>query len=72
MKKITWIEFLVIFAVVLILALRIIYGREWLAWEYQLIKSYGINLFVYDMIKIGVLVSIGAYYLKRRLKKLRK
>jgi len=69
MKNITWVEILVISAIVLILALRIIYGREWLTWEYQLIKSYRVNLFVYDMIKIGVLVSIGVYYLKRHLKK---
>jgi len=67
--KITWVEILVISAVVLILALKIIYGREWLSWEYLLIKSHGINLFVYDVIKIGVLVSIGAYCLNRRLKK---
>jgi hypothetical protein len=67
--KTTWVEILVISAIVPILALRIIYGRQWLAWEYRLIESYGINLFVYDMIKTAVLVSIGAYYLMRSRRK---
>jgi len=53
-------------------ALRIIYGRQWIAWEDRLVESLGINTTAYYFIKITVLVIVAGYLLIRERRKRRK
>jgi hypothetical protein len=50
-------------------ALRIIYGQQWLAWEYNLIESWGINRLAYDLAKTGILIGIASSFLIRQKRK---
>lgn len=73
--KTIWIEILIITAIILIpmsWAVRIIYGRQWLTWEYNLIESWGINQLAYDLTKIGLLIGITSYFLIRQKQKRKK
>ena len=46
--------------------------RQWLAWEYNLIASWGINLLAYDLAKTGLLIGIASYFLIRQKRKQKK
>lgn len=73
--KTIWVEILLIAAIILIpvsFTLRIIYGRQWRAWEYNLIESWGVNRLAYDMTKIGILIGIAGYFLIRQKRKQKK
>jgi len=64
--KTIWVEILVIIAIILYpvsWALRIIYGRQWLTWEYNLIESWGINQLAYFLAKTGLLIGIAFFFL---------
>jgi len=66
--KITLVEIMLWVAIFLIpasLVLRIMYGAQWLEWEYHLIKSWGINTVVYDFTKIIGLLSVGIFFVVR-------
>jgi hypothetical protein len=74
MKK-SWVEILVISAIILMpvsIALRLIYGRQWREWEYELAQSWGVSDWVYDSIKIAILIGLTAYYLIQRRRKRKK
>ncbi|MCG2681134.1 MAG: hypothetical protein L6455_14390 [Kiritimatiellae bacterium] len=61
--KTIWVEILVIIAIVLYpvsWVLRIIYGRQWLAWEYDFIESWGINQLAYFLTKTGLLIGMAS------------
>lgn len=73
--KTIWVEILLISAIILYpvsWALRIIYGRQWLAWEYNLVAYWGVNLLAYDITKIGLLIGIASYFLIRQKRKQKK
>jgi len=73
--KMIWVEILVVIAIILYpvsWVLRIIYGRQWLAWEYNLIESWGINQFAYFLTKTGLLIGIASYFLIRQKRKQKK
>ena len=73
--KTIWVEVLLVTAIILIpasLALRIIYGQQWLTWEYNLIESWGINRIAYDLIKTGILIIIAGCFLIRQKRKQKK
>ncbi len=67
-----WVEILLIIAIIVVpvtYIVKLIYGRQWLAWEYRLIESWGINPVVYDMIKIVILIGFAGYFFIRRIRK---
>jgi hypothetical protein len=70
--KTTRVEILVIIAIVgypVSWVLRITYGRQWLAWEYNLIESWGINQLAYFLAKTGLLIGIASFFLIRQKRK---
>jgi len=73
--KTIWVEILVIAVIIpypVSWVLRIIYGRQWLAWEYNLIESWGINQLAYFFAKTGLLIGIASYFLIRQKRKQKK
>jgi len=73
--KTSWVEILVIIAIIMYpvsWVLRIIYGRQWLAWEYNLIESWGINQIAYFFAKTGFLIGIASFFLIRQKRKQKK
>ncbi len=73
--KTIWVEILVISAIILIpvsFALRVIYGKRWLEWENNLVESWGMNAGVYTLVKMGVLIFLGGYWVWRERRKRQK
>lgn len=73
--KITWVEILLRLAITLIpisLILRLVYGSQWIAWEYDLVASWGINRMTYDAIKILILLGVATCFVVRDQKKRKK
>jgi len=71
----SWVEILVIIAIIMYPVswiLRIIYGRQWLAWEYNLVESWGINQLAYFIAKTGLLIGIAFFLLIRQKRKQKK
>lgn len=67
--KISWVEVLIIVAIILIPAffiLRIVYGAQLLEWEYNLIESWGINRLAYGIIKTVGFIGFLIYLLVRQ------
>ena len=73
--KMIWVEIVLILATILIpvsIALRVIYGSRWLAWENSFIESCGIDAMAYTFAKVSVLLFLGGYWVWRERERRRR
>lgn len=67
-----WIEVFLITAIVLVIGsfvVRLHYGHAWLAAEYSLVESLGVNRDIYDTWKMAVLVIVFIGYAAYRIRR---
>jgi hypothetical protein len=70
-----WVQLLIISVIILIpvsFALRVVYGKQWLEWEYGLVESWGISGLAYTLIKLAALVGCASYWMIRQRRRRQK